>query len=129
MTEQTTSKTSEWSIKHSTEIAPTPTLEHLANEIKAQSWNECISPQLESIRQWFNMEQWTQGVGAYLQQVQERLLDNMLKPNQDEKLIEYTRGQIAILREVLQFPETVRRQIDNKAKQVQQPRPTGEAGY
>lgn len=106
-----------------------PTLEQLSNEIKARSWNDCITPNLESIRTWFNMDPWTQGVGAYLRDVKERLLDNLMKRGHSERDQEFIMGQIAMLREILQFPETVRKQLDNKAKANQQPRPQGEAGY
>ena len=104
-------------------------------EIKAKAWNESISPRLEALRAWFESTEWTQGIAPYLRGRFDAFLDKKLAGNstlthEQEKFID---GQMAMLRELLTFPQVIRQNIELADQQKKQnearAHSVGSAGY
>jgi hypothetical protein len=99
------------------------------NEIKAKSWNECISPRLESIVRWFKHEEWTLGTGAFLAH-QKNQLQKLLNVGCDtQRKEDQLRGRIQMLEELLEMPSVIARQIELSENEKKRPTPSGTAGY
>lgn len=105
----------------------TLTLEQQVVDIQTRAWNKHISPHLDGLRQWFNEAAWLESVAPYLKEISEMSVDLVLmRPGDDASFL---RGKTLMMRDLLKFPEVIKRQIDAKEKAINQPRPQGEAGY
>ena len=105
------------------------------DEIKAKAWNESILPRLEAIRSGFNESFWMDGVAPYLRTRFNKFLDYRFSgsstlTHEQEKFMD---GQMAMLREILEFPHVIKAHIDtiDKAKKTaeQREQTIGPAGY
>jgi len=104
-----------------------PTLEQQVVDIQTRAWNKHITPHLDGLRQWFNDSAWLESVAPYLREISEMSVDLVLmRPGDDAAFL---RGKTLMMRDLLKFPEVIKRQIDAKDKASNQPRPSGEAGY
>lgn len=98
-------------------------------EIKAQSWNECIVPRLEIIKAWFKHPAWEEGIGAYLtfqHKTLQKLLNKGCVSQRDEDKL---RGRILMLEELLDLPSTISNNIAVAENEKKRPKPSGTAGY
>lgn len=99
------------------------------NERKAESWNKCIAPRLESLLGWFNQNEWNLGVSAYLEHARQSLqrqLNNGCDTTRKEDII---RGRLLAIQEFLELPEVIKSHIDKANKKDSRPKPRGDAGY
>lgn len=94
------------------------------NEIAVKKYNESIAPRAKSIVAWFKNPEWTEGVRPYYSYLLETYRDELEKPGTTN---EFTKGQISVLKEILNFPSFIERQVEMSEKP--QPHPQGDAGY
>lgn len=99
------------------------------NEIKAASWNECISPRLETIKSWFKQPAWEIGIGAYLTLQHKNLQKLLNKGCASQRDEDKLRGRILMLEELLELPSVVTHNITVAEKEKTRPKPSGTAGY
>jgi hypothetical protein len=89
--------------------------ENTNNEIKAQSWNECIVPNLDAVAQWLAHPQWNEMVARYLKTVEERFIAELISSKDRTREQErFLAGEIAMLREIIALPHAVRNSIKQK---------------
>lgn len=98
------------------------------NEAKTKDWNESISPRLESLRSWFNDDNWKQGAGAYLKSQLARRQQHLEAIENDPRSDQFIKGQISMLRQILALPDVIDRQIELLSKATTH-HPKGDAGY
>jgi hypothetical protein len=97
------------------------------NEIKAQSWNECISPRLESLLGWYSGDEWSKGIAAHYRKVLETLQTALNNGQDSQRKEDIIRGRLLAIQEFLDMPNVIRGQIEKT--NVQRPKPKGDAGY
>jgi hypothetical protein len=98
------------------------------NESRTEQWNKAISPRLVSLRNWFADENWKTGVGAYLNSVLAERREHHEKENNDRDADQFIKGQIAMLKQIIDLPVVIERQIAQSEKNKNSG-PTGDAGY
>lgn len=99
------------------------------NELKAKSWNDAIMPRLEAVRSYLTADQWNKGVGAWLKDVDRQLTEKLkfgCKSREDDQFV---RGQLAMLKEILDVPVVIDKIIAEQENQKKQANSRGPAGY
>ena len=100
----------------------------ISNEQKTKEWNECISPRLESLRAWFSSDDWTKGINSYLGNVLQGRRQHLERQGNDALTDQFIKGQISMLREIMEMPSVIGKQIELVEKN-KLAGPKGDAGY
>jgi hypothetical protein len=90
--------------------------------------NECLSSRLESLRAFFDNDEWKKGVSIHIQALIGDMMQTWLlkRTNVSE---EFARGYCSALIRVLALPTTVENQINTEAANKKTGASIGTAGY
>jgi hypothetical protein len=103
--------------------------EDALNKSKTEAWNRHLSSQLEAMRSWLNSPQWEKGFRAYLSSLLALQLTQLVAGTGNRDNDQFLRGQIANLREIMDFKETIEKQALSIERQQASNAGRGDAGY
>lgn len=77
------------------------------NEIKAAAWNQSMAPRLPAISSYLKADEWVKGIGAWLAETKEQMLQKLITGCKSRDEDQFVRGQLAMLVEILELPQEV----------------------
>lgn len=98
------------------------------NEVRAAEWNKCISSRLEAMRSWYAHDEYRKGLFPYLMTMLSQRREHLEKKGNNAGDDQFIKGQIAMLKELMDIPATIDRQIA-LTEEAKKSHPSGEAGY
>ena len=90
-----------------------------SEQVIADAWNECITPNLEALTRFFQQDEWVKMVEKYYRAALERLNANLLKTMRTPETTReeaFLRGEIAAMHSFIMMPSVIKRNIEIAAQ-------------